>query len=185
MLYFTSDLHFNHDKDFIYEPRGFRSVMESNETLIKNWNSVVRPYDDIYVLGDFFLGIDLDYVINTIKILKGRIHLVRGNHDTDAKLTLYEKMPNIVEMAYTTPLDFEGRHFLLTHYPTITANLNDTVETAVFNLHGHTHSKDKFYQGRPYMYNVAVDAQNNKPVSINQIMNDIDERIAGYIEYFG
>ena len=35
MIYFTSDLHFNHDRDFVYVPRGFQSVDEMNQTLFK------------------------------------------------------------------------------------------------------------------------------------------------------
>ena len=53
MIYFISDTHFNHDREFVYGPRGFKSVKEMNETLIKNWNETVTNEDDIYVLGIF------------------------------------------------------------------------------------------------------------------------------------
>ena len=43
----------------------------------------------------------------------------------------------------------------------------------ILNLFGHTHSKEKFYQDNPTMYNVALDAHNNTPVSIDQIIEDI------------
>ena len=32
-IWFTSDLHFCHDRDFIYGPRGFKSVQEMNEAI--------------------------------------------------------------------------------------------------------------------------------------------------------
>ena len=35
MIYFTSDLHFNHDKAFCYEPRGFDNVEELMEPIYK------------------------------------------------------------------------------------------------------------------------------------------------------
>ena len=34
-IWLTSDLHFCHNRDFIYEPRGFASVHEMNEAIIK------------------------------------------------------------------------------------------------------------------------------------------------------
>ena len=50
-IFLTSDLHFNHDREFVWKVRGFTSVQEMNETIVKNWNSVVNPDDDVYVLG--------------------------------------------------------------------------------------------------------------------------------------
>ena len=177
MIYLTSDTHFNHDREFIYGPRGFGSIGESNKALIDNWNSTIDPDDDVYMLGDFFLGEDLDFVVYTLSILNGRIHVVRGNHDTDAKMQIYKSAVNVVEISDASRLDYADMHFYLSHYPTLTSNLHDTLQTAVFNLHGHTHSNRKFYQGRPYMYNVAVDAQDNRPVSIDQVVADITAEV--------
>lgn len=177
MIYFIADTHFNHDREFIWGPRGFKSIEESNQTLIDNWNSTVYKYDGVYMLGDFFLGADLDYVRDTLSKLNGSIHLILGNHDTNAKIEIYKKAANVVEIVSATQFSYAHRHFYLSHYPTITANLNDTPETAVFNLHGHIHSKQKFYEDRPYMYNVAVDAQDNRPVSIDKVLSDINFEI--------
>ena len=55
-IFVTSDLHFCHDRDFLYEPRGFKSVHEMNEAIVKNWNSIIQPEDDVYVLGDLMLN---------------------------------------------------------------------------------------------------------------------------------
>ena len=89
MIYFISDTHFNHDRDFIYSPRGFDSMEDMNNRIITNWNKTVSADDTVYVVGDFFLGSDQDYVQNTLKRLNGHIILVRGNHDSDAKIRLY------------------------------------------------------------------------------------------------
>lgn len=56
MIYFTSDTHFNHDREFIWGPRGFKNINESNKTIIDNWNNTVGPNDDVYMLGDFSLA---------------------------------------------------------------------------------------------------------------------------------
>ena len=54
MIWFTSDLHFNHLNILKYEPksRPFENVAEMNEALIKNWNDRVKPEDTVFVLGD-------------------------------------------------------------------------------------------------------------------------------------
>lgn len=177
MDYFISDTHFNHDREFIWGPRGFKSVTESNNTIIDNWNKTVGKNDNVYMLGDFFLGTDMDFVRNTLARLNGKIHLIIGNHDSPAKIKIYQESPNIVEIVWTTQIEYKGRKFYLSHYPTLTADLQSNPEKAVFNLFGHTHSKEKFYEDRPYMYNVACDAHDCTPVSIEDIYNDIMNEI--------
>ena len=39
MIYFTSDLHLDHDKDFIYKERGFEDIHSHNFAILNNWNS--------------------------------------------------------------------------------------------------------------------------------------------------
>lgn len=177
MLYFISDTHFNHDREFLYKPRGFNSLEEMTETIIRNWNDTVTNEDDIYVLGDFFLGNDIDYMQNTLKNLNGKIHLIIGNHDTDRKIEIYCNTSNIFDIQYATMIKYNKRLFYLSHFPTLTATLTSNPDHAIINLFGHTHSKDKFFEDRPYMYNVACDAHDCKPVSIEEIINDINNEI--------
>lgn len=185
MIYFISDTHFNHDREFVYGPRGFKSIEEMNETLIKNWNETVGPEDDIYVLGDFFLGTDYDYINEVLDKFNGRIHLVVGNHDTPSKITWYTSWNNIVEIADALRIRYKKREFFLCHYPTLTASLEQDPNRAVINLFGHTHSKEKFYEDRPYMYNVAADAHDNRPVSIEQVITDFNEKVKECISLLG
>lgn len=184
-IFFTSDLHFNHDREFIYGPRGFKTVEEMNETLIKNWNETVTNEDDIYVLGDFFLGNDMEFVEKTLSRLNGLIHLVVGNHDTPRKLDFYSGAEYISEIADALRIKYKKREFFLCHYPVLTANLEQDPNRAVINLFGHTHSKDKFYEDRPYMYNVAVDANDNKPVEIEEILTAFNDKVKECISTLG
>lgn len=178
MIYVTSDTHFCHDKPFIYEPRGFSSIQEMNETLIENWNETVSKNDIVYVLGDFFLGTDYDFIKNTVERLNGNIYLILGNHDTNAKWQFYTMLSNILSVKYADIIVYKKRQFYMSHYPTLTATLQSNPEKAIFNLFGHTHSKDKFYEDSPYMYNVAVDANDNRPVSMEEIYNSIIDKIS-------
>lgn len=184
-IFFTSDTHFNHNREFIYGPRGYKCVQEMNGALIRNWNETVGKDDDIYVLGDFFLGSDMKYVREVLNKLNGRIHLVIGNHDTPAKITEYTAWNNIVEIADALRIKHKKREFFLCHYPVLTASLEQDPNRAVINLFGHTHSKDKFYEDRPYMYNVAVDANDNRPVSIDEIMAAFNAKVEECFETLG
>lgn len=173
--FFVSDLHFNHDREFIYGSRGFKSCEEANKTLIANWNKTVSKDDTVYILGDFFLGSNIEYVKSTLAKLNGKFHLIIGNHDTPSKMEIYESIG--IKPIWADMVEYKGRQFYLSHYPTLTADLNSNPKTAVFNLFGHTHSPKKFYEERPYMYNVAVDAHDNRPISIKEIYEDIDNEI--------
>lgn len=183
MIWFISDTHFNHDREFIWGPRNVHSVTEMNDNIINNWNKKINSEDDVYVLGDFFLGKDENFVRNTLLHLNGRIHLIRGNHDTDAKIRIYNSFPNVVEVVWATQIEYKGRQFYLSHYPTLTADLNSNPKTCVFNLFGHTHSKQIFFEDRPYMYNVAVDAHDNGPISMDEIFEDIMNEIKKCISF--
>lgn len=184
-IFFTSDTHFNHDREFVYSPRGFKTIQEMNGTLVKNWNETVGNDDDIYVLGDFFLGTDFNYIQEVLNKLNGRIHLVTGNHDTPSKITEYTSWNNIVEIADALRIRYKKREFFLCHYPVLTASLEQDPNKAVINLFGHTHSKDKFYEDRSYMYNVAVDANDNKPVEIEEILTAFNNKVKECISTLG
>lgn len=174
MIYFTSDLHFCHDREFIYKPRGFNTVWEMNNAILKNWNNIIKYDDIVYILGDLMLN-DNEEGVELLKNLNGKKRIILGNHDTNARITLYDNIYNTEVIGYADRLDYNGYHFYLSHYPTFIANLDGkrSLKQRMINLFGHTHVKDKFYQDNPTMYNVALDAHNNTPVSIEQIIEDI------------
>jgi calcineurin-like phosphoesterase family protein len=175
-IWFTSDLHFGHDREFIWGPRGFKSVYEMNETIIENWRNTVKYDDDIYVLGDLMLGNEDN--IKLIKTLKGNIHIVRGNHCTNERMKLYAQCWNVVEITEGQFFKYKGQNFYLSHYPCLTSNYNTDkpLKARVINLCGHTHTTDKFLDmDKGLIYHVELDAHNNKPVLIDNILNDINE----------
>lgn len=166
MIYLSSDLHLEHDKDFIYKPRECESVDEMNRTIIYNFNKIVKPDDDLYLLGDSIMG-KLEPAIDLFKQLNGKIHLIWGNHDTLRRQKAMSKCENVVEvLGYSNVLKFHKYHFYLSHYPAATANfdINEPLTKKVLCLSGHTHSKNLF---EPFgSLNVSVDAHYCYPLSI-------------------
>ena len=75
MIYVTSDLHFSHNKEFLYKPRGFNSIEEHDEQIIKNWNEIITDEDEVYILGDLMLN-DNEGGIRKLQQLKGKIHII-------------------------------------------------------------------------------------------------------------
>ena len=174
-IYIISDTHFYHDKDFIWQKRGFNSVSEMNEALISNWNSVVQYNDIVYHLGDFCVGTtninDIEHIMNA---LRGKIRLVVGNHDTETRLNIYKDFPIFEDVQYGYSLKINKKiHFLLTHYPTLTGNPGDYHK--LYSIHGHTHSPNKFCE-YDLMYNTSCEAINCTPISIEQIVYEIGQK---------
>lgn len=59
--WFTADTHFGHSNIITHCSRPFASVDEMDRCLTANWNAVVQPDDDVYVVGDFaFRGVGVD-----------------------------------------------------------------------------------------------------------------------------
>jgi len=144
-----------------------------NNTIIKNFHSLIKPDDDLYLLGDTFLG-DLSAGISLFNQLPGKIHLIWGNHCTSNRSIAMAKCHNVVEICgYASVLNYHKWHFYLSHYPTLTTNFDDInkpLKKRILCLAGHTHSKEIFESCGSY--NVSVDAHNCFPVSIEQIIKD-------------
>ena len=169
-IWFTSDLHFGHDKEFVWRARGFSSVDEMNETLIENINKKVKEDDYLYILGDFALcPIDeARYWIS--KINCQNVILIIGNHDTDARLQLYED--NGFTVQFAGRLRYGKYHFFLSHYPTLTANEGeDKLSLAFINLYGHSHQTTWAADHSQFAFNVGVDAHLCEPIEINSIIS--------------
>ena len=175
MIYFTSDLHFGHNKEFIYKVRGFDSIEEHDEALISNWNSMVSDEDTVFVLGDIMLK-DNDNGIRCWNRLRGHKKVIWGNHDTAAKRALILECPNTEEIGFATFWEYDDHIYYLSHYPTLTANHDDNEpnKKKVYNICGHTHSTDKFHDfDKGLIYHVEPDCHNNCPVSIDTIISDL------------
>lgn len=177
-IWLTSDTHFSHDVEFLYEPRGFTNVKDMNIAIVENWNSVVKPDDEVWHLGDMALG-DIDDACKYINQLNGTIHWIQGNHCTKRKVSkIIEECPAVREIGWAYQIKFNKYSFYLSHYPTLTGNYDDKhFSQHVINLHGHTHQQANFlYPNNPFIYHVGVDSHNCTPVHIDEVITDIWQR---------
>lgn len=178
-IYVCSDWHFCHQQDFLYSPRGFKNQHEMNKAIIERHNAIVQPDDDVYCLGDCVMN-DNEEGIKCIKQLKGNIHIIRGNHCTDARIELYKTCPNVVEVCDAKWLKYKKQMFFLSHYPCITSNWDEDkpLNRRIVNLCGHCHTQDKWLDwDKGLVYHVEMDAHNCTPILIDDILIDIKNKI--------
>ncbi len=176
-IFLTSDTHFGHDREFIWKVRGFNSVEEMNETIVQKWNKTVSAEDDVYILGDVILGDPNN--IEYVRRLNGKLHIVLGNHDTANREKMYCELPNVVEVAGVgIRLKYKKYHFVLTHYPMLTGNLEkESLKQMALNLYGHTHQLTNFYNDMPYMYHVGVDSHDCYPILLDDIIEEMYAKV--------
>lgn len=176
-IFFTSDLHLCHDREFLYKPRGFENIEQMNIFIEENWNRVVMPEDQVWILGDIMLN-DNNKGIEIFKSLNGDKRIIIGNHDTGSRLDLYRDKLKISHISYATLIRYKRYSFYLSHYPTITSSLEkDNLKKCVINLYGHTHQKNNFFQDMPFMYHVGMDSHNCIPILIDDIILDCENKV--------
>ena len=125
---------------------------------------------------------DNDYGCHCFNQLKGWKYIIIGNHDTDTRLELYHNLRGVLGISYADVIKYEGYHFYLSHYPTITSNhdYDKPLKNRMLNLCGHTHTNDKFSDwDKGYIYHCELDAHNMRPVEITQIIEDIKNKELG------
>ena len=180
-IFITSDTHFGHDKDFIWQPRGFSSSEEHDRAIIENWNSIVSWDDEVYVLGDLMLG-DNESGIRKLNQLNGKIYILYGNHDSNTRIQMYANIrPTILCLGLAYILKYRGYSFYLSHYPTITSNMDTDkpLNRRVISICGHKHTKNKFCDmDKGLIYHCELDCQNNKPILLDDIIKDIQTYIS-------
>ena len=182
-LLFTSDLHFWHTNIIKYCNRPFETVEEMNQALIDNWNSVVKPDDHVYNLGDFCFGnVEKWNSVLAPGVLNGHIHLILGNHDPERVFregTLIERFDSI---DYQKILIIEGWTVFLNHFPF--ASFSNNIDHKVMELFGHIHSGPgdvgnvlpPDYKLQWNQYDVGVDNNNYTPIPWRTAINKIKEK---------
>lgn len=139
-IWFISDTHFRHAailgfKDYAgLTVRPFLTVDEMDEAMIDCWQSVVKPQDIVYHLGDVLFGENkAEWLEQHFAKLNGTKHLVLGNHDNPKFLAPYFKSISLWQQ-------FDG--IIASHAPLHSSTLAETHRFSdnILNVHGHIHS---------------------------------------------
>jgi len=190
MRFFTSDMHFGHKRINELADRGFDDVTHMDEMIVANWNSVVGPDDDVFVLGDVALGSIMESLAY-VKRLMGRKHLIIGNHDRcfdggkrSKGMTPSEWVDVYLEVGFVSVNSMlwtvmGGKPTYMSHFPYV-GDSGGVDRWGAFRLedggltllHGHTHSKTMISHSPAgtLQINVGVDAWNFTPASEEQIL---------------
>jgi calcineurin-like phosphoesterase family protein len=172
-IWFISDLHLDHaniltfkDKDGNLIRPGFTDVNHMNEHMIEKWNSVVKPGDKIYVLGDFGFTSNVEKYINR---LNGKKRLILGNHDDVKKNKLHLYFEKIQMWRV-----FREENFVATHVPIHPSSLFKVK----YNVHGHTHQNividENGHPDKRY-FNVSVERLGYTPLHIDELVKRLGE----------
>jgi calcineurin-like phosphoesterase family protein len=169
-LFVISDTHFGHTNVLTFRMGDgsllrpdFKDANHMDEVMIERWNSVVRPQDHAYHLGDVSMARRL---LPVVRRLNGHKRLVFGNHDIyDYKEYAEAGFEKMMGMRVMDGLIF-------THVPIHPNQLHRFRA----NIHGHTHDKlvrlDNGHVDERYI-NVCVEQVNYTPVALEDIKKRI------------
>ena len=177
-IFVTSDTHFRHANILTFTDsttgaliRGnrFADVDAMDEHMIERWNSVVKPGDIVYHLGDVVMG-DREWFKKNWPRLNGSKRLIVGNHDDIPflasggffkKVSMWRMFPEFGLMLSHVPLHINS----LYRYPS--KDSDETFElVAMLNVHGHIHQNPS--PEGPYR-NVSVEVTDYTPVNIEDL----------------
>lgn len=158
-VFVISDTHFGHSKiiEFESEYRPFTTIEDHDAELVYRWNSVVKPKDTVWHLGDVLFGIntfDVLFQLNGIK------NLVLGNHDS---FHISRYMEHFNKILGSVRL----HNCILTHIPVAESQFGRFKA----NIHGHMHSKTL---EDPRYYNVSAEQLDLTPRPLRDIVAEID-----------
>lgn len=169
-IWFTSDPHYYHINIIKYCNRPFFYVEEMNEAMIINWNNLVHPDDEVYILGDFAFCKDTQ-AVNILNRLMGKKYLIEGNHDKKLLKHLsftscFEFTKPLYELSIPDADAFYGsQRIVLCHY---SMNVWNQSHRGSWHLYGHSHGSLPD-NNRSLSFDVGVDAQGFKPISYEQV----------------
>ena len=79
-IYFASDFHYNHQRDFLWGPRGFKSYKE-HDAFIEAQVDTLTENDLLIYLGDYSLNTTDEQTAALLARTKAKIFYVFGNHE--------------------------------------------------------------------------------------------------------
>lgn len=135
-VWFTADTHFGHKNILNFCPgtRMGSSYEEHDYLLINKWNLLIRPTDQVYILGDVFFC-NLERAVEITNQLNGIKHVILGNHDKVIEQnSVLRNM--FASVQHYKEIVLDGIHIVLFHYPQLEWN---GMYRGSYCLFGHVH----------------------------------------------
>ncbi|MEK6883345.1 MAG: metallophosphoesterase [Nanoarchaeota archaeon] len=163
-IWLISDTHHGHENmyrflrdDGITRVRHqFTDAAEGDAFMVDAWNTVVKPEDHVWHLGDVGMS---RQSLEIVRRLNGKKRLIIGNHDRENM----EAYRNVGFQKIVGARQFEG--LLLTHYPVHPISISHKVDA---NVHGHIH----YHPSPPGKYiNVSVEQEHMRytPIALEVV----------------
>lgn len=171
-IFFTADTHFGHENIIRSCGRPFANAKEMNRMLIGNWNARVTDTDDVYILGDFAFRCG-DSVRKIAHELKGRKHLIIGNHDFKWMKNDPDTVREFVEVAPMLEVEDASRQLTLCHYPMMAWRNSGRDFSWLIHGHIHNNTSDDFWpllRSMPRALNAGVDINWFFPVTFEEML---------------
>jgi calcineurin-like phosphoesterase family protein len=174
-VWFASDYHFHHANVIKFDGRPFDCVEDMNETLIENWNSVVKDNDIVFYLGDLSFNKNIGESKQLVNRLKGKIHFILGNHDDEKfikELKRFESVSDYINLTIADKDHPQGKQsIMMMHYAMLRW---DKAHYGSWHLHGHSHHSlmkdpnyDDYYKRR--VLDMGCNGWDYTPVSYSEI----------------
>jgi calcineurin-like phosphoesterase family protein len=158
-VFFTADNHFGHKSilKFAADTRKHHTdVNEMNEEMIHIWNETVSDNDRVYCLGDFSF-LKTTETANILRRLKGRLHLIKGNHDHWINEDCSRWFESISDYKKIT---IDKKKVIMFHYPIYEW---ENMHHGSYHLFGHVHGNTTV-PGRAM--DVGIDARPQKDMGL-------------------
>jgi calcineurin-like phosphoesterase family protein len=178
-IFLCSDHHYNHSNILTFtnadgsRVRDFASVEEMNDAIISRHNSVVRPNDKVYFLGDLAMGKSA-HSLKFLDDMNGEKILIKGNHDLCSAFQYFNYFK-----------DVRGSHqlagLIFTHIPIHP----DSLSRWTANVHGHLHTNQVMLNNKPdprYL-NVSLEQINFTPISLEKVLQLVKHRLEASVKF--
>jgi calcineurin-like phosphoesterase family protein len=178
--FFTSDTHFGHANILKFQPvsRPQHTVEEMDRHLIEAWQSVVKPSDRVFHLGDFAFAQEAR-IINILDQLPGQKFLIRGNHDHKMNSDKVCAKFGWVRDYHEDKID--GQSLTMCHFPMMVWNKS---HYGAFMLHGHCHGNLR-YPFAAKILDVGVDNVGFTPITMDQVKQIMARKPISLIDHHG
>lgn len=154
-IFFASDFHLSHIRDFIWKPRGFNTFESHTKAVIKGINEKVGADDILFYLGDFSLNSNPEETKNYFdQIACKNVYFIWGNHESstrrlyDKAVADYFKVPpgtfdvypfkvnNMTFLGNSAMIQIDNQLIVLSHFAHL---VWDNMQHGAWNLCGHCH----------------------------------------------